>query len=196
MTRNAERIFSLAISDAVASGNENEGWQEALMSFTATDTLCGAFAPFEFRCYARPGPKIAPAAAPEARLRLFARFLRPGRPVCERILRTQSVEAASTYYHVVTSKDPFHKIVLSLKERSDVFRSSETHLLLERKIVDEATAIAENLRRRSANSVEGSPRVFFVPLPDHSASTTSCAIVTHEGELESSNDYSRGHLNS
>ena len=37
----------------------------------------------------------------------------------------------------------------------------------------------------------GPLEVFFVPLPDHSSTPTSCAIVTHEGELESSADYSR-----
>jgi deoxynucleoside triphosphate triphosphohydrolase SAMHD1 len=62
---------------------------------------------------------------------------------------------------------------------------------LERRIADESSRIIEQLRMRSACSLSGSPLVFFIPLPEHGALSSSCAIMTHAGDVESSGDYSR-----
>jgi HD superfamily phosphohydrolase len=199
VTRNAERILSVAICGAVASGSENESWRETLTSFTATDDTfmdrllnsnSAAVRDLSLKLRLRQLPKRAFAFSPD--------FYAPVVPYVSIFSELSPSEAASRYYHEVTSKDPFHDIVLRLKEGSAVFGSNEQHLLLERRIADEATAIARNLRGLLANAPDGnpsapdgSPRVFFVPLPNHSALQTSCAIVTREGELESSRDYSR-----
>jgi HD superfamily phosphohydrolase len=192
VTRNAERILSVAICNAVKEGHVEEGWQEALRAFTSTDdtlvqrllesksTVAGDLTAM---LRLRQLPKRAFAFSPD--------FYAPIVPYVGIFSNLSAFEAASTYYHEVTSKDPFHEIVQSLKEHSDVFRSNERHLLLEQKIISEATRLADKLKELSLNSPTGSPHVFFVPLPDHSSMPTSCAIVTHEGELESSGDYSR-----
>jgi hypothetical protein len=192
VTRNAERILSVAICDAVKEGEVGEGWQEALRSFTATDdtftqhlldsgSITARNLTAKLRC--RQLPKRAFAFSPD--------FYTPIVPYVSIFSNLSPFEAASTYYHEVTSKDPFHEIVQSLKEHSDIFRSNKRHINLERRIIEEATNIANKLRSPSVDAPQGSPHVFFVPLPDHSSTATSCAIVTHEGDLESSGDYSR-----
>lgn len=192
VTRNAERILSVAICDAASNGDVSEGWQEALQSFTATDdtfidrllksrSMLAAQLTWNLR--RRQLPKRAFAFSPD--------FYAPIVPYVSVFSNLSPSEAASTYYHEVTSKDPFHEIVQSLKERSDVFRSNARHHDLEDRIVTEARRIAVKLRELSAEVPSEGPNVFFVPLPDHSSTPTSCAIVTHEGELESSGDYSR-----
>lgn len=192
VTRNAERVLSVAICNAVKDGDTVEGWDEALNSFVATDdTLMQRLVDSKSTSASALAANLRRRQLPKRAFAFSPDFYSPIVPYVSIFSNLSAFEAASTYYHEVTSKDPFHEIVQSLKERSDVFRSNDRHLGLEEKIIAEANKIAKRLRELSLSAPETCPPVFFVPLPDHSSIPNSCAIVTHEGELESSGDYSR-----
>jgi HD superfamily phosphohydrolase len=191
VTRNAERILAVAIFNATSLKDENENWDEVLSSFTCTDDtfiqrlLGSKSSRTQFltdRLRRRDLPKRAFAFSPD--------FYQPIVPYVS-IFSGGVADASSTYYHEVISKDPFHEVVEGLKERSATFRSNQKHLAIEQLISDESSKIALALKKMGEAPPSGDPILFFVPLPDHSLTPMSCAIVTREGELESSGDYSR-----
>ncbi|BAM90119.1 metal dependent phosphohydrolase [Bradyrhizobium oligotrophicum S58] len=182
----AVAIFNAAIE------TEDEDWSEVLTSFTETDdtlldrllkTKCTSAQQLAQKLRGRNLPKRAFAFSPD--------FYAPIVPYVSIFSGLSAADAAPFYHHEVTSKDPFHEIVQGLKEKSKTFRSSKIHLELEQRIAHEALIIASELSKKGTATPVGTPIVFFIPLPDHSSTPTSCAIFTHEGELESSGDYSR-----
>jgi deoxynucleoside triphosphate triphosphohydrolase SAMHD1 len=192
VTRNAERILSIALADSTKRASDPTFWLEALNSFTMTDdTLLQRVLEaasedgkeLAKRIRFRQLPKRAFAFSPE--------FYSPVVPYVDIFSNLEPHQAASRYYHEVTSKDPFHEIVEDLKETSAYFRSSEKHREVENRISRKAGDIANRLRAVNPEAPSGEPGVFFLPLPDHSSTPSSCAFVTHEGELESSGEYSR-----
>ncbi len=190
VTRNAERILSVALCDAAENDNY---WKDILSSFALTDDMLlaylsqkkGTITELTARLRRRNMPKRAFAFSPD--------FYTPVVPYISIFSGISDGIVESQYYHEVISKDPFHAVVEGLKERSPIFLSNERHRELEQRITAGAAEIRTQLRKAGQTGLPSgkAPDVFFIPLPDHSATPTSCAIVTREGELESSGDYSR-----
>lgn len=192
VTRNAERMLAVAIADSADAAQDPSFWLEALNIFTADDEtflqrLLDSASPLGKdlvqKIKFRQLPKRAFAFSPE--------FYSPIVPYVEIFSDVEAHNAASHYHHDVTSKDPFHDIVAKLKESSTNFKSNSGHLAIEKLISNRAMEMVSILKKSGSSALEGQPSVFFIPLPDHSASPSSCAFLTHEGELESSAQYSR-----
>ncbi|WP_029077504.1 HD domain-containing protein [Bradyrhizobium sp. th.b2] len=192
VTRNAERMLAVAIADSADAAQNPAFWLEALNSFTADDetflqSLLDAASPLGQdlvrKIKFRQLPKRAFAFSPE--------FYSPIVPYVEIFSDVEAHRAASHYHHDVTSKDPFHDIVARLKESSTNFKSKSGHIEIEKRISERAMEMVKILKKTESSVPDGRPAVFFIPLPDHSASPSSCAFLTHEGELESSAKHSR-----
>jgi len=197
VTRNAERILSVAVGEAAAKGAPAEKWRESLASFTETDdTFLHRLESSSSAIAQQLTTSLRRRSLPKRAFAFSPDFYAPIVPYAGIFSNLSSSEAASTYYHDVTSKDPFHPIVSSLKEKSEIFASNANRMALEGRIAKESVSILKALHKAASKTAKaalpmGVPRVFFVPLPDHSATPMSCAMVTHDGDLESSGDYSR-----
>lgn len=191
VTRNAERMLAVSIADSAEHSDSKDFWLEALNSFPLNDESLLRFLTdnssplgqeLVTKIDRRQLPKRAFAFSPE--------FYTPIVPYVEILSDLEEHKAEAHYHHEVTSKDPFHDIVEGLKESSSIFCSNVRHTEMEKRIADRAADMRARLEKAKKRS-PGKPRVFFIPLPDHSATPTSCAFMTHEGELESSAHYSR-----
>jgi deoxynucleoside triphosphate triphosphohydrolase SAMHD1 len=192
VTRNAERMLSIALADSAMRATDRTVWLDALNSFTMTDdTLLQRVLEAASEDGKELARRIRHRQLPKRAFAFSPEFYSPVVPYVDIFSNLEPHQAASRYYHEVTSKDPFHEIVEDLKETSAYFTSSEKHREIENKISDKAEELANRLRPVNQQIPTGRPRVFFIPLPDHSATPTSCAFVTREGELESSGEYSR-----
>jgi HD superfamily phosphohydrolase len=191
VTRNAERILAVAISEAA---KKEKKWINVFESFElGDDTLLESLQKAKASTPLKLSAKLRRRSMPKRAFAFSPDFYTPIVPYISIFSGISDGEIETQYYHEVISKDPFHAIVEDLKERSPIFLSNKNHTEIEHKITLKATRIRSLLRANEQQRIPtgNAPDIFFIPLPDHSSTPTSCAIVTREGELESSGDYSR-----